>query len=873
MSLIVGIDLGTTNSCLALPADAPVPHKEQLIADGRLRPVGDALLLVPPDGSPTVPSAVWVGPDGAVQVGLLAKHRARMQGAPPAMFFKRSMGTDQRFTAGHAELTPLEASTEVLRHLKRTAEDVLGVPVERAVVTVPAFFETRSKNDTTKAGAAAGLEVVETLIEPVAAALAHAGEHLGDEPRTFLVYDLGGGTFDTSVVTWDPEEGFEHRAFGGDRYLGGYDFDRAIVHWMDGRLPAYDLKFDPDRPADARSYAALLFLAEECKQELSRMPVTEIVSQHGEDRTGTPMNLHLPMLRTEFEELIRPSLEATVGHCERTLRQAGITLDAGTETETDIDIDIDIDEIVMVGGSSRIPLVARLLKERFGRTPVLLHPDLAIAAGAALKAAAAAQRGVHLELDRPEAIGGFADIAGRVLASGTIPEPLGTPVVLVSDDGVHRAEETAGADGSFVFPDVPLQEGRENGFTVRVMHDGREAEARHVTVAAGAPAAAPVSGDVLAHDFSVQLATGPHRIVASGVRLPHRTGFRLQTASQGRRLSIRLYEGLMPIGAVEIDDVPAGLPVGTAVEVTVTFEAGWTIAAEVAIPEIGARATASIDIPLRTIPAWDDLREAHRDAKGGWAELYGELPPAEADEAATAVNRLLAETDALFAEGQDRAKAHYKLMETETLLQGLAERRQWAQTLHPPLHEFEAGLADIRSLTAELAHIDPTRSARYSAELVELEAAGRAAYADLNRYDWHQACTRLDDLLHGIQRDLYGPLPGQSPDDWTAGQLEAAFREELDNLRRTVLAADRDSDQRHRREAEGFLNRIDTTGREVSAAAVQCTDDDLKRRLIGIFTTRIEPLRVQIDSWLRGLRSSEGIQVVLPRSRTAGQGE
>ncbi|GAB2988346.1 hypothetical protein GCM10023080_062360 [Streptomyces pseudoechinosporeus] len=871
MSLIVGIDLGTTNSCLALPADAPVPRKEQLIADGRLRPVGDALLVVPPDGSPTVPSAVWVGPDGAVQVGLLAKHRARMQGAPPAMFFKRSMGTDQRFTAGHAELTPLEASTEVLRHLKRTAEDVLGVPVERAVVTVPAFFETRSKNDTTKAGAAAGLEVVETLIEPVAAALAHAGEHLGDDPRTFLVYDLGGGTFDTSVVTWDPEEGFEHRAFGGDRYLGGYDFDRAIVHWMDGRLPAYDLKFDPDRPADARSYAALLFLAEECKQELSRMPVTEIVSQHGEDRTGTPMNLHLPMLRTEFEELIRPSLEATVGHCERTLRQAGITADADADGTNNT---ADIDEIVMVGGSSRIPLVARLLEERFGRTPVLLHPDLAIAAGAALKAAAAAQRGVHLELDRPEAIGGFADIAGRVLAGGAIPEPLGTPVLLVSDDGVHRAEELAGADGSFVFPDVPLQEGRENGFTVRVMRDGREAEARHVTVAAGAPAAAPVSGDVLAHDFSVQLATGLHRIVASGVRLPHRTGFRLQTASQGRRLSIQLYEGLMPIGAVEIDDVPAGLPVGTDVEVGVTFEAGWTIAAEVAIPEIGARATASIDIPLRTIPAWDELRQAHRDAKGAWAELYGELPPAEADEAATAVNRLLAETDGLFAEGQDRAKAHYKLMETETLLQGMAEQRQWAQTLHPPLHEFEAQLADSRSLAEELARVDPARSARYGTELTELEAAGRAAYADLNRYDWHQACTRLDDLLHGIQRDLYGPLPGQSLDDWTVRELAAAFREELEDLRRTVLAADRDSDQRHRAEAEGFLNRIDTTEREVGATAAQFADDDeLKRRLIGIFTSRIKPLRVQIESWLRGLRSSEGIQVVLPRSRTAGQGE
>ncbi|WP_158574006.1 Hsp70 family protein [Streptomyces triticagri] len=873
MSLVVGIDLGTTNSCVAVPANAPVPDKERLIAEGRLRPVGEALVVVPPDGSPTVPSAVWVGPDGEVQVGLLAKHRARMQGAPPAMFFKRSMGTDQRFTAGHAELTPVEASTAVLRRLRAIAEDVLGTPVQRAVVTVPAYFETRSKNDTTKAGAAAGLEVVETLIEPVAAAVAHGGEHRtsaapGDRPRTLLVYDLGGGTFDTSVVTDDPEEGFEHRAFGGDRYLGGYDFDRAVVSWMNDRLPAHDLAYDPDSPSDARSYAALLFLAEACKQELSRMPVTEIVSQYCEDRNGTPMNLHLPMRRTELEDLLRPHLETAADHCERTLRRAGLT-------------PTDVDEIVMVGGSSRIPLAGALLRERFGREPVLLHPDLAIAAGAALKAAEATERGTYLELDRPEADGEVADISGRVLPGRLLPDPAGASVLLVSDDGTHRTEETAGPSGSFLFPDVPLTPGTENGFTVRLLAAGREIEARRVTVTSAGPATAPVTGDVLAHDFSVELADGLHRIVASGVRLPHRTGFRLQTATQGSYLSIRLYEGLMHIGSVEIADVPRSLPVGTDVEVSVTFEAGWTIEAAVAIPAIGAAATAVIDIPLRRIPAWDALRSAHRDAKQAWAELHDAPAPdaghledpgsgRRSADGVTTLNRLLGETDALLTERQDRAKTHYKIMEAETLLQGLAQQQMWDRSLDPSPADFETALADARALIAELGRTDPPRAEQHRSELVDVETAARAARTERNRYAWHQACTRLERLRHGARTDLGGPESGPDADSFTADRIAGSLLAELEQLRRSVQEADEDSGHRHRTEADAFADRIADAVGDVVQQAAREDGPDTRRRLIGIYKERIEPLHAQIGHWLRGLGQAEGVQVVLPRTAPPG---
>src|SRR5262249_31059538 len=168
------------------------------------------------------------------------------------MVFKGSMGTDERVVAGHKVLTPQEASTHVLRYLKGLAEETLRTPVDRAVVTVPAFFEARARNETTQAGQDAGLDVVETLLEPVAAALTYTHSRKLSEPRTFLVYDFGGGTFDASVVSWDPEVGFENRSFDGDRFLGGYELDKAIVHWIARQLPRHDLRLDPEDPPDAK---------------------------------------------------------------------------------------------------------------------------------------------------------------------------------------------------------------------------------------------------------------------------------------------------------------------------------------------------------------------------------------------------------------------------------------------------------------------------------------------------------------------------------------------------------------------------------------------------------------------------------------------
>ncbi|WP_067547225.1 Hsp70 family protein [Nocardia crassostreae] len=733
MSLVAGIDLGTTNCCIAIPADADIPDKAALIERRRLRPLGGSLIVANPDLSLTTPSAVWISPDGTPLVGALAKRKARLPGSPPAMFFKRNMGTDQPVTAGHATITPLQASVHLLRHLKTVAEQTLGVPIDRAVITVPAYFETSAKTQTTQAGSEAGLEVAETLMEPVAAALAHMHENgLAADPSTpsrrFLIYDLGGGTFDTSVVSWDPADGFSSRSFDGDRYLGGYDFDQAIVDWMIAQLPAYDLRFEPGDLADAERLARLLALAETAKHELSRDTETEIINQDLEDRTGMPMSINLPLSRHEFDRMIDGHLRGTLNHCAEALAKARVTA-------------TELDEIVLVGGSSRVPLVAELLRERFGVEPHLFHPELVVAVGAALKAGNLATHSSVLELENLVPDGDFVDIAGRVLRADA-----GDIIVEVRSATGNTLRENASEDGSFLFIEVPLADGP---FTVAVLADGREIAAEPLALrAASGPAIPDLAGDILAHDFSVELLDRQLcRVVKVGTKIPHRVYQRLETATRGATLAVRLYEGWIPIGTVRIRDLPDDLEPGTAVELTLEFDAGWTINAAVRIPHLDRTATAVIEIPIREVAGWDQIRTRTAATRDDWRQISHEVHRAEAAKAAPEIEQRLAGLDALVARTQDQAKAHHLLLEAETILQGLLNSRGPEDYMEPPLAEFEETLGKLANILLYLQRNEPDTVPGFRLRCDDLEAQGRTAYESGDFVTWPRANEKLEDLI------------------------------------------------------------------------------------------------------------------------------
>ena len=308
MGRIVGIDLGTTYSAVAIPEERS----------------GDGFLVVP--GCPgcsvildrfkrrITPSVVAEDDTGKVVVGYVAKGRAGLS-PEPIMFAKRWMGEDKSFPlARQGALRPEDASYYILRYLKELAEERLGESVEEAVIAVPAYFSLLAKQKTEEAGQRAGLRMAQVVQEPVAAAMMYAHGDRRD-PLRLLTYDLGGGTFDVAIL--EKRDGMissdSIRAFDGHRFLGGYNFDKALAHWILDELKArnYDLVLDVDDPADRATMAKLMVYAERVKIALSQVEVYELVDTACDivDHAGNPVAIQLEIARERFEEMIRPEVE------------------------------------------------------------------------------------------------------------------------------------------------------------------------------------------------------------------------------------------------------------------------------------------------------------------------------------------------------------------------------------------------------------------------------------------------------------------------------------------------------------------------------------------------------------------------------------
>ena len=347
---IVGIDLGTTNSEVA----ALVNGKVEVLAA---------------DGEQIMPSYVGLSPEGQLLVGTPARNQYILYPERTVKSIKRLMGSDQRVVLGEQTYSPAEISALILRALKTRAEAALGAPVTRAVITVPAYFSDAQRQATRDAGEIAGLEVVRILNEPTAAALAYGADR--QEDRTVLVYDLGGGTFDVSLVQVHGEI-TEVLASHGNTHLGGDDFDQLLLDFVHERFRAMG---GPDLRADRRAMSRLLHAVEEAKKRLSFEPYAQIREEHLAERAGVPVHLDLEVSREEYEDLIRHLIEGTLDSVHQALADAGKRPD-------------QVDDILLVGGATRTPLISRLLEEKTGLVPRQdLHPDLCVALGAGVLAA------------------------------------------------------------------------------------------------------------------------------------------------------------------------------------------------------------------------------------------------------------------------------------------------------------------------------------------------------------------------------------------------------------------------------------------------------------------------------------------------------
>lgn len=350
MSKVIGIDLGTTNSVVS-------------VMEG-----GEPTVITNPEGSRITPSVVGFTKTGERLVGQLAKRQAVSNPDRTIASIKRHMGDKSyKVTIDDKSYTPPEISAMILQKLKADAEAYLGETVDRAVITVPAYFNDSQRQATKDAGQIAGLEVLRIINEPTAAALAYGIDK--DETQTVLVFDLGGGTFDVSIM--DIEDGvFEVRATNGDTHLGGDDFDHAVMQWI---VDEFKKENGIDLSADKMSAQRVIEAAEKAKIELSNMVSTNINLPFITADASGPKHLDLTLTRAKFDELTADLVERTMVPTRKAMEDAGVT-------------GKDINKVLMVGGSSRIPAVQEAVRKYLGKEPHRgINPDECVSVGAAIQ--------------------------------------------------------------------------------------------------------------------------------------------------------------------------------------------------------------------------------------------------------------------------------------------------------------------------------------------------------------------------------------------------------------------------------------------------------------------------------------------------------
>ena len=354
MSKVIGIDLGTTNSCVATIEN------------------GEPVVIANAEGARTTPSVVAFNKDGERLIGITAKRQAVTNPDRTMISVKRHMGTDWKTDIDGTNYTPQEISAFILQKLKADAEAYLGHEVKQAVITCPAYFTDAQRKATKDAGRIAGMDVLRIINEPTAAALAY-GADKGDD-QTILVYDLGGGTFDVSILEIydvDGQPQIEVKATAGNNKLGGDDFDERIIEWL---VSEFKRETGIDLSKDNQAMSRLKEAAEKAKIELSGTQSSQINLPFITMKDGNPEHLDITLSRARFEDLIAKHIEDTMAPTRQAMKDAGVKKG-------------DVDKVILVGGSTRVPAVQSAIEKETGKAPYKgINPDEAVAMGAALQA-------------------------------------------------------------------------------------------------------------------------------------------------------------------------------------------------------------------------------------------------------------------------------------------------------------------------------------------------------------------------------------------------------------------------------------------------------------------------------------------------------
>jgi molecular chaperone DnaK (HSP70) len=798
-----GIDLGTTNSCIFVVEG----EGNRLICDDQ--------------GNPIFPSAVHVSRNGARSVGLAARNRMGEQPGP-VVAIKRKMGSTETVTLGGREWTPVEVSAAILTFLKELAETQAGAVIDRAVVTVPAYFSHIQRQQTDEAGKAAGFRDVVTLLEPVAAALAYSLASDQETLRVF-VYDLGGGTFDATLLEKDPHGGISVLAFGGDAFLGGEDVDARLATILRQKLTerGFRLDLDLERPEDFSRFQRLKFYAELAKKELSDKEEANLVRQGlFEDQEGNTVDLDLTVTRRELEDCSQDLIQRSIDASLATLDKAGVPLSS-------------IDEVILVGGMSRMPLVQRQVAEAFQREPRLVDPDLIVARGAALKAAevfgeqAVAGSGLRLELHYDRNTD-----QDRVRISGRLDRPLSghTVYLLGGEDEMYQTMEST---DRFSFESVPLMPSRENVFTLSIENAQENLVLEHEVRIVHSPSARRIlrsPGSVVTKPIAIRTVGGSEVLLPENTALPHTVSHTFETADQSGRIVMPIWEGNHEVSRLEIENIPRDLKEGTHVVVSIQVHSDYRIEASAAVPEIDR----SVQVDFRIEPVDTgkitpefmrrELASLKEEARAAAAECSSETAR---DLFQVRLTALESQIDNELKEAEpNRSRLHEKLSEIRALISSLP-KKDTSIALEPPFDDFSNRLADILSRAIETRH---PNLPQVRPQIESLRDQAQEVWESRDPLAWR----RIQEQLGAIARKL---LPEMSPEEKAIGLAAWLITDQLPGLEAAAGGALTSQIQAIRSEIEEIFFNLQLLGMDPQAVF---------QKLLSVYRDSIQPLQKKL---------------------------
>jgi molecular chaperone DnaK len=755
----VGIDLGTTNSEAAW---LPPSEREIVLYKDRF-------------GRRTFASAVaWDEKEQRFVVGHPARAR-RTAEEPPVESIKRKMGQRTKVPCGPHMLTPEEISAKILASLVEALREQLAagdggpgtLPLTRAVITVPAYFDAPQVEATRKAGEIAGLEVIGILQEPTAAAIYQTWKHpeiSGD--RTFLVYDLGGGTFDVSILRSLGGE-YQVVALDGDNFLGGDDLDRAFAEHLRKQLVAQGFALDLEPSTDLHDrvrFLRLMHLAQEIKESLTMTEVVHVAkTELLRDKNGAVVPFEADIGRAEYEAVISPLVEQTIACCERALAEAEER--AGLRLE-------DLDHVVLVGGSTRVPLVVRRViealcaKTKGQRPPLQDDVDTCVALGAAVHASSLG--GLRVMTD---------DKAASLLFSTPLLGQSATlPLRFVVEKAPAGSKQIALWDGEDILGEAAVPEGERPTIALTVTLP--EEPEKQVTFAFQNAVAMPLAefqiplhrGDlrprptaltraaVVAKDIGIEVVRAGRRdrrvVLAKGTGLPTQASTLLFTVDQSGAVVLRLLQNRLPIKTLIID-VPKDLPIGSPVEVTIRCDESMRIEARalVANQEVQAIVEAPDTLAFDPKGQLDALLEESESASRA---LWGHSGQAFQERSTLLVGQI-----------RDAARINPdKLPQLSGQLRDLIDEFKGGSgdVLAPPLEKYEERMGRLKRIAyrVETSLAGMSRD-QWEARIESLDDKAHAAFATNDAATWRRVNNEVQALLETATQEEWSRVDISDP--------------------------------------------------------------------------------------------------------------